>query len=585
MKPVILKTLLLILSVYCCNTAALAADYTAVASGNYSNTATWSGGALPPAPLGTNKIIIPSGITVTLDVDLYLNDAGSNLQVNYGGTLSSVSKNFVSISAGILGGNGRINIDSIYTASNTTFSFTGWMTVNRWAVGDIAINGGNLEADKELRFTAGITKLFYGTITTGINATVVYSGGTLGLDLGTVDVSNGYNLRYETKSYNINQTVLDTNYLKDIEIAVGSGNTVSPLENMTIPGRLTLTSGTFSAGGKTITFENSSSIATGGTGVLIAPLSSHIIVNTFATYFGTIRIGAGGISNLTINTNTTFRLATDMAISNSLKLVDGKIFADGNKISLSGNATLTGGSATSYIVTNTGGTLVQTIPASGTKFFPVGTENEYSPITIWNNLSANSSDISVSTAASVLQYGTSGNDLSATQSLVKTTWFVDAPTQVFDVNIEPQWPVTMEVNGFNAGACYISHFATGSWDTHPYAAATTTGNMKAVKRNNINSAGAYTVVDTGAYLSINDDRYNSMITGLYPNPATNIINLNYTGNSKVNVAVYNAVGIMVKTFSITKGVNPVNISGLNNGIYYIRNTDGDEQISTKFLKL
>jgi hypothetical protein len=325
-------------------------------------------------------------------------------------------------------------------------------------------------------------------------------------------------------------------------------------------------------------------MAAGGSGYISGNPASHIYVNTLVSYFGVVRIGAAGIGNLTINTNTTFRLGTDMNIYSSLKLQSGKIFADGHNISILNNASLTAGSATSYIVTNTGGKLIQTIAASGSMFYPVGTENTYSPITIENNVPGNTSTIGVGTAASVLQQGTTGFDMSSTESVVKTTWFIDASGQSIDLNIEPQWPASLEVNGFNSAACFLSYFENGGWSTQPHATATTIGSMKGLKRSNINGSGAYAVMDTSAALFIGDKRYSTESLSLYPNPATNNINLKSTGTGTANMAIYDVAGRMVKTFSITHGVTPIDISELNSGVYFIRGTDAGSNTVARFVK-
>lgn len=57
---------------------------------------------------------------------------------------------------------------------------------------------------------------------------------------------------------------------------------------------------------------------------------------------------------------------------------------------------------------------------------------------------------------------------------------------------------------------------------------------------------------------------------IYPNPASDIVNLKIqnSNNELLKLNIYNALGILVKTLSISKKENQVNVSYLTNGIYF-----------------
>ena len=57
-----------------------ASTFTAVASGNWSSSATW-GGVIPALNNLTDQITIPAGITVTMDSDVTLNGITSQINV------------------------------------------------------------------------------------------------------------------------------------------------------------------------------------------------------------------------------------------------------------------------------------------------------------------------------------------------------------------------------------------------------------------------------------------------------------------------------------------------------------------------
>lgn len=58
-------------------------------------------------------------------------------------------------------------------------------------------------------------------------------------------------------------------------------------------------------------------------------------------------------------------------------------------------------------------------------------------------------------------------------------------------------------------------------------------------------------------------------TKLYPNPASDILNLDIenSDNKLLTVNIYNAIGTLVKTLRISKGNNQIDVSGFINGVY------------------
>ncbi len=75
------KKVSLMLIAFILTNTTYAAVFTAVASGKFSNTATWTGGVTPPTTLLLDQIVIPSGITVDMDNNLTINGASASLTV------------------------------------------------------------------------------------------------------------------------------------------------------------------------------------------------------------------------------------------------------------------------------------------------------------------------------------------------------------------------------------------------------------------------------------------------------------------------------------------------------------------------
>jgi hypothetical protein len=81
-------------------------------------------------------------------------------------------------------------------------------------------------------------------------------------------------------------------------------------------------------------------------------------------------------------------------------------------------------------------------------------------------------------------------------------------------------------------------------------------------------------------LSINSTK-NELTTTVFPNPASNILNIGGTMVFK-KVVIINLSGEIVK--AIASDSNEIDVSELNNGIYFIRLYGIDEVITKKFIK-
>lgn len=72
---------------------------------------------------------------------------------------------------------------------------------------------------------------------------------------------------------------------------------------------------------------------------------------------------------------------------------------------------------------------------------------------------------------------------------------------------------------------------------------------------------------------------------LYPNPAKDLLNIQISGNvEKVNIKIYNALGMIIDDFDVDKSKVTVNISKYARGIYYIGADNGSKTTLNKFIK-
>ena len=78
---------------------------------------------------------------------------------------------------------------------------------------------------------------------------------------------------------------------------------------------------------------------------------------------------------------------------------------------------------------------------------------------------------------------------------------------------------------------------------------------------------------------------NSLNLNIYPNPATENLNIVLTGASgSVNIKIYNAIGQIIDDFNLNDDRTMINISSFQKGIYFIGADDGNQTILKKFIR-
>ncbi|MFT7346043.1 MAG: hypothetical protein ACI9CP_000488, partial [Cryomorphaceae bacterium] len=73
---------------------------------------------------------------------------------------------------------------------------------------------------------------------------------------------------------------------------------------------------------------------------------------------------------------------------------------------------------------------------------------------------------------------------------------------------------------------------------------------------------------------------------VFPNPVQQDgeLNVKFSDDlSKSQVHVFNSAGVEVKVFTAQSGMNSVDVSGLDKGVYVIRVDKGDKEVSGKFI--
>lgn len=574
-----------------------AAIYTAGTSGNFSNTATWVGGVVPPAYVGANDIIISSGVNVTLDVNLVLSHSSSLLQLQGNGRLASTSSNYIALMGGNVAGNAAstIEVDSI-TFGNATYLFDGSITANKITLAGVNLPGNvNIKAEKFLYFTSGITSFQAGaTIALGTGTpppTIVMDGGSFSLVGGVnFNLTTAYNLRYEQPSGIIGSgPELSGTGLGEIEIAIGAGNFVMLDNDLTVKNLLKLTSGSLALNNGTfkLIMAGNSSFDPGGTGSIQGSNNAEIVITSSATNLGTVRFAGSSpeVKNLEMkaaNNNAELKLGSSLMISGQLNLQSGRLNVQDKTLSIApGLGSITGGSTNSYIITEANGQLKQDIVANSTANFPVGYASAYAPVTITDQKGSHMAGMMVNVQQGVKEQGATGNDMAATKPLVNATWTTSlsgSPTVSY--SLEASWSAGMEVNSFDRNRSFVSQYTGGKWQNADGGTAGTAGSMYTSKKDSIKAGGTFAVLDATT-LGI-DNIVTEHRIAVYPNPAKDILHL--VVNSTATATFYNAIGQPVGSANLIQGDNTVNIDYLPAGVYFIQLSGEQVNGSSRFVK-
>lgn len=197
MKKFIYSLNVLIAGFVMCISTANAATYTAAASGNWSDAATW-GGSAPGNHLTFDNVVIPAGFTVTLDQDVEF-DGGLLFSMQVNGTLASNSSSMFHLSSGSLTGNGDINLWYMKVSGLSTLAFTGDMDIERF-VNDVAINlnlGSHITVSDSLILRGGSLTFGNGSnLILETDAVIRRHGGSVLVNGGIITANNDYHVIY-----------------------------------------------------------------------------------------------------------------------------------------------------------------------------------------------------------------------------------------------------------------------------------------------------------------------------------------------------------------------------------------------------
>lgn len=353
----------------------------------------------------------------------------------------------------------------------------------------------------------------------------------------------------------------------------GANSGVTMTNDMTVAGILTLTSGYLKLNGKHLTLGGTT---TATAGAIYSDSVAYItLAGSAAGGMGALKFATGGdkVQNLEINTtnNSWATLASPLTVSGSLMLISGNLDLAGNDLTVQGTGSITGGSATSYILTSGTGSLRINVGAGGAGMLPVGTASYYAPLRVSNN-AGSAANFNAVAHAGIYANGTSGSDVSASRQGVIVSWDLESDmTTGANAAVEAYWSQAMESAQFNSAKVYLSHYTNGAWDTYNATAAVSqSGNVWSTSRTGITSFSPFAVLSSGTSTGPNgiNDVADAVAFTAYPNPARNVINVT-TPDASGTLHLHDMIGNEVGTYVVSQTSSRIDISGLTPGVYFV----------------
>ena len=264
-------------------------------------------------------------------------------------------------------------------------------------------------------------------------------------------------------------------------------------------------------------------------------------------------------------------------------LVKGTIDIGSYNLIIESSGNIQGGTATSYVITGTDGLLTKSIPNGGAStIFAVGSHEHYAPVKITNH-SNSAGNFMVNAHPEVLANGTSGADLSLTQSVVNTSWHISSElTAGININLELFWNTSMEVNGFDHSQAYISHYTTSNWNTSAIGAATYHGaGSYSLELTELLSLSPFAVFDLNTVTAIPELNTSTDIQ-IFPNLTSDFINVKFANPQYYSlIKIIGLAGNEIASYKITNPITPIDVSQFAAGLYVV---SVDNKFAGKFVK-
>lgn len=320
------------------NTIAYGANFTAIATGNWSSAGTWGGGVAPSFTNTADVVTIPLGLTVTLDNNLVINGVTSSVIVE--GTLSALATTDITVISGSISGAGNIMIPTLTLNAAALLPFTGNLTVGTLTTAVVNLpTAAKMNIGSSLILSAGTLGIqTAGQLTLTANSVIVMAGGVLTTNGGLLVLTSAYNVSYNAATNAIAGLELSGSGLTNVTVNMASAiNTVSLTSDLTVNGTLTLTKGMLMLGLSDLTIAGD--VATNVSGTIGSTAASDVVINSATGITGALNFANATVNNLTINVGTANKAAVKgkLTVNGLLTLSSGTLMLDSAYLKLAGN--------------------------------------------------------------------------------------------------------------------------------------------------------------------------------------------------------------------------------------------------------
>jgi hypothetical protein len=118
-----------------------------------------------------------------------------------------------------------------------------------------------------------------------------------------------------------------------------------------------------------------------------------------------------------------------------------------------------------------------------------------------------------------------------------------------------------------------------------YNGVSGSGSLTAVVRSKKNPSNADTATfNATAWVTSVNEASSAKNIALYPNPVKNQLGISYQSTNELHMDIYNVLGVKVKSFTYTNTSGLIDISDLQNGVYFVRFADGGKSFTKQFTK-
>ena len=510
---------------------------------------------------GTNVLTVNNDITVSNELrfttGLVSLASGVNVNIANNASVVATSGNFNSAST-----NGKVNFLGTGTTTGTINFYPAVVQAPSSLLGVSYSAGSTIQGTLTLNsnsYVASAPKYAAGS-TLVYNNTGTYARGVEWGSVGTTFPANGYPHHVTVQ----NGTVLNietgwTGTLRangnlNLGIAAsgaGSLNMQNTGNALEIKGNVNLgnTSGTSTL---TLSTNVGGDLSVGGNWVKNATNGVLISNNRAVTFNGTTAqtlTGATTFDYLTINNSAGLTLNNAVNMNQALNLTLGKITLGTNDFTIAASGSISGGSTSNYIVTNSTGVLKWLAVGNADKTFPVGKDTSYyAPVTIKNT--TGTSDLSVRVNSGIT------NAVYNPDNVITQEWLVNSSAATV-ATITPAWAGAKQPGTIaNPGSGELGNYSGSAYAIYPTSLVATPQNQTTVTNVAIAIGNNYIVVgSTGAVYTAPpaNDTCGNAIALIVNDPVTHgtLNGATKTGSSTYPDVFYKFTPSVTGTYTIT----------------------------------